>query len=382
MVSYSAMKSRLLSLDEAKNRLAQTEPLGVTPISAEHETRVRWRFEPDWAFTLDTTHGTSPVAASINVNGREHVLTKDAVLTAASAFGLPGSHAKVLPAHLLEQEMNYWFSAGLGKNSFNLLTVGDNESAAAFVKQTKQPFSNLALLDAVVSAVRNRYGSAEILVDYKFNHSLAKTDVRLVIPEIGHFIDSSTEDDEWCAGIHLSNSLIAKAGGQTSVEPYLFRWVCTNGATSQYGDAGKWNRRVQGQQLEDVLDWARQAVDEVFDGLPRKWVELQKLTQVSIEGNAQDILREVFRTYGVPYTQQNEIISQFVEAEELSMYELMQSITQLANDPKLKPERVDSLLRIGGSIPTAMFDPLNRKLWDEGHSASPEATNPYALENA
>jgi hypothetical protein len=61
------------------------------------------------------------------------------------------------------------------------------------------------------------------------------------------------------------------------------------------------------------------------------------------------------------------------------MYELMQSITQLANNPVLKPERADALMRIGGSIPTALFDPLNRKLWDEGHTASPAAVNPYAV---
>jgi hypothetical protein len=193
-----------------------------------------------------------------------------------------------------------------------------------------------------------------------------------------HTIDSSTDNDEWSGGVHLSNSLIGSS--QTGVEPYLFRWVCTNGATSQYGLGGKWNRRSQGQNEEDVLAWAAREVDSIFEAIPAKWAELQKLTQVNIEGNAEDIMREVFRTYGVPYTQQNEIIADLAEnAHELSMYELMQSITQLANNPVLKPERADALMRIGGSIPTALFDPLNRKLWDEGHTASPAAVNPYAV---
>lgn len=376
MVSYAAMKEKLLTLDQAKERLSSTEPLEQQGV--DNEDRVKWHFDPEWALTLDTTHGTTSVAATIEVNGIEHQLTKDAVLTATTAFGLPASHAKQLPASLLEAEMNYWFGAGMGKSAFNMLTVGNDSIAAAFVKPSKRPFSNLRLLEAMEQQIRRHMGQTEIRVDYKFNHSLTKTDLRLVIPEISHLIDSSTEDDQWCGGIHLANSLIGKS--QTSVDPYLFRWVCTNGATSQYGTGGRWDRRAQGQEEEDVLAWAQRSVDEIFETIPKKWLELQKLTHVGIEGNAQDIMREVFRTYGVPYTQQNEIISALQDtAGELSMYDLMQSITQLANNPLLRPERVDSLMRIGGSIPTAMFDPLNRKLWDEGHTASPDAQNPYVV---
>lgn len=379
MVTYADMKEKLYTLDAAKEMLEATEPLGVIPVSREDGTQVKWLFEDDWAANLEGTHGTGVIPASVEVNGVTHPLTKDAVFTASTAFGLPASHARQLPANLIENEMNHWFGPGIAKNSFNLLTVGNDETAAALVKASRVPFSNLRLLEALEAQVRSHMGKdTEIMVDYKFNHSLTKTDLRLIIPEFLHTIDSSTENDQWSAGIHLSNSLTAKS--QTRVDPYLFRWVCTNGATSEYGDKNRWNRRSQGQEEQDVLSWARSVVDEVFEGIPQKWSELQKLTQVGIEGNAQDILREVFRTYGVPYTQQNEIISTLADNEgELSMYDLMQSITQLANNPLLKPERVDSLMRIGGSIPTALFDPLNSKLWLEGHTASPDAPNPYQI---
>lgn len=374
MVAYAEMKERLMPLDTAKQRLATTEPLAAVPV--QDGVKVKWDFSPDWALLLDSSLGTDKVPATVTVDSKEFQLTKDAVLSAASAFGLPGAHAKVLPPHLLNQEMDYWFNDGIGKNAFNFFVVGDSV-ASALVKSTKQPFSNLALLEAIETAVRKRMGSTEILVDYKFNHSLYKTDVRLVIPEYGHTIDSSTKDDEWCAGVHLSNSLIAKT--QTAVEAYLFRWVCTNGAISQVSEGDHWNRRTDGQDIEDVLLWAQRAVDDVFESMPAKWSELQQLTQVNIEGNAEEILREVFRTYGVPYTQQNEILSTFADAEELSMYELMQAITELANNEALKPERADTLMRIGGSIPTALFNPLNDRLWKEGHSADPNAVSPYEV---
>ncbi len=379
MTTIAQMRPKLLTLDQARETLAKTEPLGETFVDGDSTTR--FRFDPEWAFTLDTTHGTDPVNATVSIDGVEHQLTKDAVFTAASAFGLPATHAKQLPAHLMEQEMNYWFAAGIGKQAFNVLTFGTDRIASAFVKPSKRSFSNLALLDSIESRILERLGHTEVLVDYKLAHSITSTDVRLILPEILHQItDTDVDDDQWSAGIHLSNSLIAR--GQTSVEPYLFRWTCTNGATTQYSAEDtwqKWNRKNSGQDQDKALAWARAAVDEVFDGLPKKWVELQKLTALNIESNAGEIIREVFKTYGVPVTQQNEIISELLETDNLTMYALMQSITQLANNPHLKPERSDVLMRIGGSIPTALFDPLNRKLWDEGHTADPNAKNPYLV---
>lgn len=374
-VATPDVMDKMLTLGQARERISATEPLGVHFVDSDGPA-VSWKFDPEWAFTLDSTHGTERVKAYVTVQGTEYELSKDAVLTAASAFGLPGSHAKQLPAHLMEAEMNYWFGAGMGNKAFNVLTTGD-DLVAGFIKPTRTPFSNVLLLDKIESAVRRRIGGADIKVDYKFNHSLRKTDIRLVLPTLDTIIDSAHENDEWFGGIHISNSLLAAA--QTSIEPYLFRYICTNGATTEYGDKGRWNRRTQGQNVEDVMLWAQRSVDEIFDTLPQRWAELQKLTEVKIEGNAEAILREVFKTYGVPYTQQNEVLSTLAEVDDLNMYELMQSITELANDPNLKPERADSLMRIGGAIPTSMFDPLNSKLWDEGHTASPDAKNPYEI---
>lgn len=363
-------RERLLTLDEARERLSVSEPFEVVHI--DEDSSVEWTFSPTWALTLDTTHGTDPVEVEVCVGGRPFGLTKDAVFTAASAFGLPSSHAKQLPAHLIQQEMNYWFGEGIGRREFNLLVTGGDQ-AEAFVKPTKKPFSNLFLLDAVIKQVRSRIGEADIYVDFKFAHSLTKTDIRLVIPTLR----AAIADEHWVGGIQISNSLIARS--QTSIEPYLLRVAERLGATGSI-EFGVWNRRVQGQQLEDVEAWAQRSVNDIFDSAPSRFREVEKLTSVRLEGNAQEILREVFKTYGVPYTQQNEILSDLIEADELSMYYLMLALSRLANNPSLKPDRVDTLLRIAGSIPSALFDPLNRKLWDEGHSADPDAVNPYALE--
>lgn len=175
MTSFDEVRGKLLSLDEARERLSVTEPL--SSIYFEEGVPVEWSFQPDWALLLDSMHGNEKVSATVSVDGQQFSVTKDAVLSAASAFGLPGAHARVLPPFLLNQEMNYWFSEGAADRKFNFLVTGGN-TVSALVKHTKKPFSNLALLDRIEQAVTDRIGNVEMFVDFKFHHSLYKTDLR------------------------------------------------------------------------------------------------------------------------------------------------------------------------------------------------------------
>lgn len=183
--------------------------------------------------------------------------------------------------------------------------------------------------------------------------------------------------DNWYAGIHLSNSLVGKT--QTSLEAYMFRWWCTNGATSTLDAAGTWSRRVNGQQ-DDVYEWARDTVEEVLGGMEYRFDQVQALAQLNVAGNTIDILREIFRNYEVPVSQRDTIQARLLEQEgTLTMYSIMQAITQVANEEDMDDRRRDRLMRIGGAIPTATFDTLKARVWREGHAADPTAPNPYEV---
>jgi hypothetical protein len=77
------------------------------------------------------------------------------------------------------------------------------------------------------------------------------------------------------------------------------------------------------------------------------------MTSISLQGTTRETLREMFRQYGVPTAQRDAITANMLEDTELTMYSLMQAITQAANSSDLSPAQVTQLMEIGGDIPFA-----------------------------
>jgi hypothetical protein len=246
-----------------------------------------------------------------------------------------------------------------------------------------KPFSNRGLLSYSLQAIDKKFGG-EVYADYKFHHTIDSTDIRLILPEYTKVInDTGVDDDAWSAGIHLHNSLSGE-GGMTSVEAYLFRWWCTNGATTEVNNvASQWSRRSGGQDEFAVYEWAKDTVDDILGGLEYKFDQVQALTSQYIEGEVtEEVIRDIFRMYAIPVSQREEILNELAEADPLTMYALMQAVTRTANDPRIKPERRDKMMRIGGSIPTTVFDTEKARIWNQGKQAEADARNPYEIRMA
>ncbi len=353
VITADAMRDKLHTLDTVRTALGQTEPLSTHQFSVGDH--VRFVIEPGWHHGLDARPGTDLVSAAIQLGRGAGVqqwqLTKDAVLEATSACGINQSYAARCPAELVELQLNYWFKEGLaqhGRNKdYQLLDAAG--TGAAITRASIVPFSNLRLLDQALAGIEAKYGAGEVLVDHKFTHTLRRTHLRMIVPEYRRTIErSGTDDDEWSVGIQLKNSIIGAE--KTSIDGYLFRWWCLNGAIDTHTTSGVWSRRGGGTEAE-VYEWARSAVDEVLGGLEPALDRVQQTTDVRIEGHASDVLRDVFNHYRTPVADRAKIIANMVDTENLTMYALMQAITQVANGADMDPNHVESLLRMGGDIP-------------------------------
>lgn len=380
-VTLDQMKGSLLTEDQVMNKLGETEPLSIDHISSD--TKIKFSLAPDWAEGIDAKGLATAVDVQMRVNGTERQMSKKAVFDAAAKFGLTAPYIKKVPANLIEGLLNYHYSGGMGQTELSMFSVGDTVSA--FTRPTLTPFSNLQLAEKVIEGIRTRHGSdLPIFADYKFHNDLQATNVRFIIPTTERVITDSRmsdvpagQDDTWLAGVHLYNSAVGK--GQTSLEAYMFRWWCTNGATTTLQDVGTWSRRVNGQQ-DDVYGWARDTVDEILGGMEHQFDEIQALTRLNIAGNTADILAEIFKRYEVPVSQRDTIMARLLETENLTMYSVMQAITQVANEADMEDRRRDRLMRIGGAIPTEQFDTLKARVWREGHSAKKDERNPYEVQ--
>jgi hypothetical protein len=379
-IPIADMRDRLLSMDDVHTRLQRTEPLSIEHLSTE--TSVSFRFDHDWVADADVVD-VEPVRAYVTVNGTERQLTRGAAFQAAANYGVSGALMRKLPTPNLEADLNYFYSGGVEGKEYNLLSIGD--LASAFTRPTLVPFSNLMLLERTTEGLQEHFGSdVEILADYKFSNTLQSTDIRLIVPNYstvitdGDMPDVPTgSDDLWFAGVHLFNSVIGK--GMTSMDAYLFRWWCTNGATVQNNAVGLWSRRHDGQD-EDVYDWARTSVDEVFDGMAARFDKVQALTSLDVTRNLGEVVRTLFDQYEVPKSQRDGIMEALVRSARPTMYTVMNAITEEANDLTLSAARADRLMRIGGDIPTETFDPMKAKIWREGHAADTTTPNPYEIQ--
>lgn len=351
-ITASEMTSKLMSLEDARSQLAATEPLSSYPLDSN---QVQFTLDPSWAVGLEMKSGTDLVNAAVSIApGQEFQLTKDAIQAATSIMGLNTAYVARTPAALIEPQLNYWYKTGfVGTKSFQLLTLGDHVGAA-ITKSTINPFSNLRLLDEALAGITELYGASDVWVDYKFQHSLRGTTMRLIVPEQTRMLEGTgTENDSWSMGLQLRNSLTGEK--QTEIQGYLFRWACTNGMTDTHVESGVWSRRSAAGG-DDVYDWARIAVDSVLGGLEHSLDQVQALTEIPIHGEANEVLRDVFQTYKVPQNTRDMILGNMVEAEDLTMYTLLNAVTEVANRSDVDPRHASSLLRIGGELSQRAHD--------------------------
>lgn len=353
-VTLDQMRDNLLSLDTVRDALATTEPLAEVslPIGSTHFT-----LQNGWNHGVDTVEGTTPVEAYVSVGGQDFQLSKDAILQATSKVGLQAAYVKKTPSRFIEDQLNYWYGEdrGLGDKELKLLVTRD--TGAAITAASLNAFSNLRLLEEALNGIEAKFGQGEVLVDSKFHHSLACTNLRLIVPEHTFTIENSgTPNDIWSMGINLQNSLTGDSSAQTSLDGYLFRWWCTNGAIDTHASSGKWSRKSGGQNAEDVYEWARAAVDDVLGGLEGAFEDIQAMTEIPVAGDVNQILREMFEEHGIPARNQQAVIANMVEDDQLTMYSLMQAVTSVANADGIDPKEQSKLMTAGARLIHSAMD--------------------------
>lgn len=346
-VTVEQMRSKLMTLDQAREQLAATEPLSQISFSSDDASKVRFNLGPAWNVGLGDKQGTEVVDAHMRINGVDYVMSKDAILEATSAIGLTKQYVERTPGDLIVPHLMYWYRNMPGERKL----LASDTTGLAITKGSINPFSNLRLLDNALEGIAATYGQHDVLVDYKFTHSLRKTHMRLIVPEQVRQLRTAREDDNWSTGLQIKNSLVGET--PLSINGYLFAWWCTNGATSTHASSGNYNRRQMGQG-DEVYEWARASVDEILGGLESELDAVQGLANTPIEGEVNEVLANVFTEYRVPLAAREHIIAEMVESDDLTAYGLMNAVTSAANHTDMSDEARDTLMAIGGALPHTM----------------------------
>lgn len=353
-IDIEQMRSRLLTLDDARGRLEQTEHLGQYEFQTDGSNSVNFDFPDTWNVGLEHQDDLFVTQASVNLDGFTRHLTKEAALKAFAEAGWPKALAMKTPGKMAADHVNYWYNGHMDKG---LKLLASDQAALGFTRDTIQPFSNIEILNRVLDAIQDRYSSNDVLVDYKFHHDLKSTHMRLIVPSsVRHIASARCEqatDDPWSVGIDIRNSVT----GAESLElkGYLFAWWCTNGATSTHASSGKYRRKPTVDST-DAYDWARHVVDEVLGGLEGELDQVESLPNIPLDGELNATLAGVFDRFKVPQRAREDVIANLVESDDLTAYGLMNAITQAANDDEMSPAAVSALLTAGGNVAHVMGD--------------------------
>jgi hypothetical protein len=354
-VTFEQMRDKLYTVDHTFDRLRSTEPL--TEVTFHPGDAVTFRIAPGWQ-EGNKDDNYAPVDAHIQIpSGQEYGLSRLALLEAGALAGIPRHKQEEWPASFMETLLNWWFREKAERDHKLLIRTGDDESLAlATCRSTITPFSNVRLMEIMLDRIHHKLGTGtEVLVDYKFSHSLEWTTLRLIVPELSRVISGTRDDnDTWCGGIDWSNSLVGIHPSR--LQGYAFRWWCTNGETTDLAQTTQFSRKGS-YDVADVWAWARASVDEVLNGLEGVFDSVQQLTSAPVNGDAASvtaILHDLFARYSVPVRERNRIIAGLADLSgDVTMYDLMQEVTRAANMDGLSPRAVAQLMALGGHMAEA-----------------------------
>lgn len=291
----------------------------------------------------------------------------------ASALGIPAKYYDLMRSRkpeLLAQNVNAWF--GDRENSYMIRTMdyGAGRMARALLSDRYRRIDNMEIASAVLPLFA---GSDQYEVV-----SSEVTENRLYLKIVNHRLEIAVvPGDIVQAGVMISNSEVGL--GSVSVQPLVYRLVCTNGMV--VNDMGERKNHV-GRAAKAVDDSFHIYSDETMEAEDKAFLlKLRDVTLAAIEesrfaqvigrlkeaagipitGKVTEVVELTARTYGINSDEQDSVLQHLIAGGDLSQYGLSNAITRASQDVE-SYDRATTLEGIGwqvAAMPTAQWKELN-----------------------
>ena len=271
---------------------------------------------------------------------------------------------------LLAANVNAWFGDKEQNYMIRSMDYGNGRVARALLSDRYRRIDNLEVATAVLPLFAGKE-EMEIV-------SCAVTDTMLAIKIVNHRIEAEVVPGDYVqAGVVIRNSEVGL--GAVSVQPLVYRLVCSNGLCVQ--DFGERRAHVgrQVKAFEDSFnvytDDTLKAEDAVFlmkmkDATLAAIEEarftqivgkLRDATEAKITGRIQDVIELTAKSYALNTSEQDSILNYLIEGGDLSLYGLSNAITRTSQDVE-SYDRATALEGIGwqvATMPAAQWKEIN-----------------------
>lgn len=288
-----------------------------------------------------------------------------------SALNIPAKYYDLMRKEkpdLLAQNVNAWFGSREQSYMIRSMDFGNGRVARALLSDRYRRIDNLEVASAVLPLFA---GKEEMEVV-----SCAVTDTMLAIKIVNHRLEAQVVPGDYVqAGVVIRNSEVGL--GAVSVQPLVYRLVCSNGAI--VNDFGERKSHVgrQVKALEDSFnvytDATLKAEDDVFlmkmkDATLAAIEEarfaqivgkLQDATHARITGRVQDVIELTGKVYDLNQPEQDSILNYLIKGGDLSLYGLSNAITRASQDVE-SYDRATALEGIGWQVAT-----MTKNQWEE-----------------
>lgn len=291
----------------------------------------------------------------------------------ASVLGIPAKYYDMMAARkaeLLAENVNAWFSDKENSYMIRSMDYGSGPVARALLSERYRRIDNVEIAAAVLPLFA---GKEEYEVV-----SCEVTENRLYLKIVNHRLEMAVVPGDYVqAGVVISNSEVGL--GSVSVQPLVYRLVCTNGmVVNDMGERKNHVGRVA-KALEDSFsiysDETIAAEDKAFllklrdvttaaieEGRFAQVVgRLQAAVGVPITGKVPEVVELTGRTYDLNQNEQDNILSYLISGGDLSQYGLSNAITRASQDVE-SYDRATALEGIGwqvATMPPAQWKELN-----------------------
>ena len=295
---------------------------------------------PAQAFTLRPDGSTFEIVHT-NSGAQEVFGTTDLFhRQIGSTLGIPAKYydqMRKLKPELLAENVNAWFADREQSYMIRSMDYGNGRMARALLSDRYRRIDNMEIASAVLPLFA---GQADMQV-----MSCEVTENRMYLKIVNRRLEMDVvPGDTVQGGVIISNSEVGL--GAVSVQPLLYRLVCTNGMV--VNDLGERRTHVgrAAKAVEDsftlysdealiaedkafmlkLRDITMAAIEETHVGMVVE--RLRESTQVKITGRVQDVIELTDKTYGLNQPEQDGILNYLIQGGDLSQYGLSNAITR------------------------------------------------------
>jgi len=279
-----------------------------------------------------------------------------------SALNIPAKYYDLMrkeKPELLAQNVNAWFGSREQSYMVRSMDFGSGRVARALLSDRYRRIDNLE----VASAVLPLFAGKEEMEVVSCN-----VGERLFIKIVNHKLEMQVVPGDYVqAGVVISNSEVGL--GAVSVQPLVYRLVCSNGLC--VNDFGERKTHV-GRAAKAFEDSFNLYTDETLEAEDKAFLlklrdttlaaieearfaqivgRLQDTTNARITGRVQDVVELTGKAFDLNQNEQDDILNYLIQGGDLSLYGLTNAITRASQDVD-SYDRATALEGIGWQVAT------------------------------